>query len=114
NKNTENREAIYELMKFWESDWAQINWSAKTGFAPTRLDLADHPEVTANPNVRAFADSLQYARTYLGGVVEYAKVNDEIIVPAILEVARGNMTAEEALTAAAAEMNEVLADQHAE
>ncbi len=38
-------------------------------------------------------------RTYLPGVVEYSKINDDIIVPAILEVARGNMTAEESLTA---------------
>ncbi|MBW7886149.1 MAG: ABC transporter substrate-binding protein [Caldilineaceae bacterium] len=111
NGNTQAKEAVYELMKFWQGDWAQINWSSKTGFAPTRLDLADDPEVTSNPNVKAFADSLAFARTYLGGVTEFSKINDEIITPAILEVARGNKTAEEALTAAAAEMNEILAEQ---
>lgn len=111
NANTQAKEAVYELMKFWQSDWAQINWSSKTGFAPTRADLASNEQVTSNANVKAFADSLAFARTYLPGVVEYSKINDEIIVPAILEVARGNMTAEEALTAAAADMNKVLAEQ---
>jgi multiple sugar transport system substrate-binding protein len=111
NNNTQATDAIYELMKFWETDWAQINWSSKTGFAPTRADLAGNEQITSNPNVKAFADSLGAARTYLGGVVEYSKINDEIITPAILEVARGNMTAEEALTAAAADMNAVLAEQ---
>lgn len=111
NNNTKAKEAVYELMKFWETDWAQINWSSKTGFAPTRSDLATNPEVTKNEYVKAFAESAPYARTYLAGVVEYGKVNDEIITPAILEVARGNKTAQESLTAAAAEMNKVLADQ---
>ncbi|MCB0045511.1 MAG: ABC transporter substrate-binding protein [Caldilineaceae bacterium] len=111
NKNSQAPDAVYELLKFWQSDWAQINWSSKTGFAPTRSDLANNPEIQGNPNVKAFADSLPDARTYLGGVVEYSKINDEIITPAILEVARGNMTAEESLTAAATKMNEVLAEQ---
>ena len=111
NQNTQAKEAVYELMKFWQSDWAQLNWSAKTGFPPTRLDLAENEEVLSNPLVKAFADSMPYARTYLPGVVEYSKINDDIIVPAILEVARGNMTAEESLTAAAAEMNKVLAER---
>ncbi len=35
NQNTQAKEAVYELMKFWQSDWAQLNWSAKTGFPPT-------------------------------------------------------------------------------
>ena len=96
NNNTQATDAVYELMKFWETDWAQINWSSKTGFAPTRTDLAGNDKITSNPNVKAFADSLQSARTYLGGVVEYSKINDEVIMPAILEVARGNMTAQDA------------------
>lgn len=111
NKNTQAKDAIYEMLKFWETDWAQINWSSKTGFAPTRVDLAANEQITANPNVAAFAEGLKYARTYLPGVVEYSKINDDIIVPAILEVARGNKTAQESLTAAAAEMNKVLAGE---
>lgn len=114
NKNTVAPDAVKELMKFWQTDWAQKNWSANTGFAPTRVDLAEDPEILANPHVAAFAAALPFARTYLGGVVEYSKINDDIIMPAILEVARGNKTAEESLTEAAAAMNEVLAEQNAE
>ena len=111
NKNTKAKDAVYELMKFWQTDWAQVDWSSKTGFAPPRTDLASNAQVMANPNVKAFSDSLPFARTYLPGVVEFSKIDTDIIVPAILQVARGQKTADVALKDAATKMNAILAKQ---
>ncbi len=109
NKNTQNKDAVYEFLKFWQDDWAQINWSSKTGFPPTRTDLATNAEIQKNPFVKKFAEAAPFARTYLPGVLEFTKIDGDIITPAILEVARGNKPADVALTEAAQKMNEILA-----
>ncbi|MFN8490180.1 MAG: ABC transporter substrate-binding protein [Caldilineaceae bacterium] len=109
NKNSKHKEAAYELLKFWQQEWAQINWSSKTGFPPTQPAFASNAEIKKNPYVQAFADSAPYARTYLPGVVQFAKLDGDIITPAILSIARGEKPAEDALKEAAAKMNEVLA-----
>jgi len=109
NKNTKNKEAAYELLKFWQQEWAQVNWSSKTGFPPTQPALANNAEIKKNPYVQSFADSAPFARTYLPGVVQYAKIDSDIITPAILSIARGEKPADVALKEAAAKMNDVLA-----
>ncbi|MFN8450513.1 MAG: extracellular solute-binding protein [Anaerolineae bacterium] len=111
NNRIESNDAAYQFMRFWESDWAQVNWSSHTGFPPTKPALAGNADITKNPYVQAFADSAPYARAYLPGVVEYSRINDDIIVPTILSIARGEQPAEEALKAAAEQMNQILADQ---
>jgi multiple sugar transport system substrate-binding protein len=105
-----NKEAAYEFLRFWQDEWAQVYWSQNVGFPPVRADLADHADIVANPYVTAFAESGPYQRIYLPGLLTYTELNDDIIMPAILEVARGEKPADEALQEAAVEMNEVLSE----
>ena len=109
NSAVKSREAAYQFMRFWQSDWAQVNWSSHTGYPPTRPALADNSEIKTNPYVQAFADSAPYARAYLPGVVQFSKIDGDIITPAILSIALGEKSAEDALKAAADQMNQVLA-----
>jgi len=108
NKATKHKEAAYEFLKFWEDEWAQVYWSSNVGFPPTLLPLADNPEIQKNPFVQKFAQSGPTQKMYLPGLIAYTKLNDDIIMPAILEVARGVKPADVAMKEAAAKMNELL------
>lgn len=107
-QSSPNKEAAYEFLKFWQEEWAQIFWSQNVGFPPVRIDLTNHPDIISNPFVTAFAQSSPYQRIYLPGLLTYTELNDDVIMPAILEAAHGEKSVEEALQEAAAEMNDVL------
>jgi multiple sugar transport system substrate-binding protein len=109
NKNSKNKQAAYEFLKFWEDDWAQVHWSSSTGFPPARTDMANNPDIQKNPFVQKFAQAGTYVRAYLPGLTQYSKIDADIITPAILSVARGEQTADAALNDAATKMNTVLA-----
>ena len=108
SKTSKNKAAVYEFLKFWEDDWAQVYWTTHVGFPSPVLNLATNPDVQKNPFVTEFAKSGSSQRVYLPGLVPYTKLNDDIIMPAILEVARGIKPADVALKDAAAKMNDLL------
>lgn len=88
-KNTDHKKQVLEFMKYWNSKESQEYLSLQTGFPPTRTDMLDNENLKANPFVLKFAASSPDARFYLGGLEEYAQINDDIIVPAIQEITIG-------------------------
>jgi multiple sugar transport system substrate-binding protein len=99
-KNTKNKEQVLEFMKFWNSKESQEYLSLQTGFPPTRTDMLGSEKLKANPFVLKFAAVSPTARFYLGGLEEYARINDDIIVPAIQEITMGKAAVDAALKSA--------------
>ena len=108
SKSTKNKDAAYEFIKFWEDEWAQVYWTTNVGFPSPVLSLASNPDVLKNPYVAEFAKSGPVQKVYLPGLIVYTKLNDDIIMPTILEIARGIKPADAALKEAAAKMNNLL------
>jgi ABC-type glycerol-3-phosphate transport system substrate-binding protein len=82
-KNTKHKDAVYEFMKFWNSAESQAFLSSKSGFPPTRTDLGDNADVKSNPLIPQFAAVAKDAKFYLPGLESFAKIDGDIITPAI-------------------------------
>jgi multiple sugar transport system substrate-binding protein len=107
-KNTKHKEQVLEFMKFWNSKESQEYLSLQTGFPPTRTDMMDSEKLKENPFVLKFAAASPTARFYLEGQEEYAKINDDVIVPAIQAITFGQSEVEAALKDADAKMSDLL------
>jgi multiple sugar transport system substrate-binding protein len=90
-----------EFLAWWTGKEAQKQFALASGFPPVRTDLADDPELAADPVVAAFAAALPSARLYLPGVPEATKVDSEGYVPLIGEITRGADVASAAAKASA-------------
>lgn len=86
---TEHPEAAQEFLAWWTGQDAQRQFALESGFPPVRTDLADDPELSADPVVAAFAAALPSARLYLPGVPNATRVDSEGYVPLIGEITRG-------------------------
>lgn len=107
-KNTKHKAEVLEFMKFWNSKESQELWSLQSGFPPTRIDMMDNKNFDKNPFILKFAASAPSARFYLQGLVEYGKVNDDVIVPAIQEITINKKDVETVLTEANTKINDIL------
>lgn len=98
---SEHPDEAQEFLAWWTGQDAQRQFALESGFPPVRTDLADDPELAANPVVAAFASALPSARLYLPGVPEATRVDSEAYVPLIGEITRGADVAEAAAKASA-------------
>ena len=108
NRRTKNAKAAYEFFTYWNAKVAQRYHSLATGFPPTRVDMADDPDLQGNPFVPKFASVAPYARFYLAGLEEFAQIDTDIIIPAIQRMTRGLISPAAALKDAADQMNRLL------
>ncbi|KIL38451.1 hypothetical protein SD70_26315 [Gordoniibacillus kamchatkensis] len=107
-KNTKNKDAVYEFMKFWVSKDAQAQLSGQTGFPPVRTDLGDDPKLKQNPFVPKFADVANDAKYYLPGLEQYDKIDSDVIVPAIQAITNKKASVDAALKDADKKLNDIL------
>lgn len=107
-KGTKNKDAVYEFMKFWSSADAQAYLSSKSGFPPSRTDLADNSLLKANPNVGKFAAVAGDSKFYLPGLEQYAKIDSDIFVPAIQAITNKKSTVEDTLADASKKLDALL------
>lgn len=89
-----------EFVAYWTSKTVQEKFSLATGFPSLRTDLADDPELKADPIISVFTEQIPDARLYLPRVTQATKVDAEGYVPLIGKITRGGDIATE--TAAAA------------
>ena len=106
NVATENPEAVFEFLSWWNSPEAQAALALGSGFPPTRTDMADDPALAENPWVQKFAAAVPYSRPYLADAPSFSQV-DEVFTTAIGRVTRGE-DVEAVLTDAAAQMDSIL------
>lgn len=108
NAKTKHKDAVYEFMKFWSSADAQAYLSSKSGFPPTRTDLADNAQLKANPLVGKFAAVAGDARFYLPGLENFAKIDSDIFVPAIQSITNQKGTVDSVMADASKKLDALL------
>ena len=106
-KNTEHPEAAFEFLAYWTSQEAQRSLALGSGFPPARTDMEEDAELAEHDWVPKFAAAAPNARVYLAGVEEFAQVDNDVFVPAIGRVTRGE-SAQDVLTEAAGQMDAIL------
>ena len=95
----------WEFIKFLLSEDVQIEVYAKNGIIPVRRDLHENEYFEAEPRYKVFAQALEV------GYVPFTVVYNELYNPFLAGMQNaflGNMSVEEALTQAAAEMQIVI------
>lgn len=83
-----------EFLAYWTGKTAQKKFSLSTGFPSLRTDLADDPELKADPVVSVFAQQVPGSRLYLPQVPNATKVDSDAYVPLIGSLTRGTPLAE--------------------
>lgn len=100
--------AAYAFMAFWNSEDSQTYWSINSGFPPNRTDVpAD--AVSENPTSAAFSEAAG-ARLYLRGLTQASQIDNDIVIPTIQRMTRGEGTPEELLTEAAEQIDAMLGE----
>lgn len=107
-KNTKNKDAVYEFMKFWNSKDSQAYLSSQTGFPPTRTDLNDDSRLKANKFVSKFAAVANDAKFYLQGIDQYDKIDTDVITPAIQTITNKKGSVQNTLNDANSKINDIL------
>lgn len=100
----ENREAAYQVISYLVSPDVQEALTKASNTFPTRTDV---PPPGEGPDYDAMTEALQYAHP--GEAHPQARPVMAILVPYIQSALQGDMTPEEAMTAAAEEARELLA-----
>ena len=77
------------FLAYWTSKDVQKKFSLATGFPSLRTDLADDPELMADPVISVFSKQIPNARLYLPKVPQATEVDAKGYVPLIGEITRG-------------------------
>lgn len=107
NATEAEKRAAFKFFEFWNSPESQIYWAVNTGFPPTRTDVPASA-VAENPTSAAFSQAVG-ARLYLQGLTMATQINDDVVIPTIQKMTRGEGSPAELMTAAAAQVDALLA-----
>lgn len=83
SSSTEHPKEAQEFLAWWLSKETQAQLATAAAYAPSRTDMADDPAVTSNPIVAAFTAEVPNSRLFLPTEKDFAKINNDIFVPAI-------------------------------
>lgn len=108
SKNSSNLAQAKVFMTWWNSKSAEEYLAIHSGHPPVRTDMTNDPKLKANPWVHKFAVGTPYARFYLANVMNYAKIDSDVMVPTLQSIEFGKQSASAALTAAAKKINGML------
>jgi multiple sugar transport system substrate-binding protein len=95
--NTPHKAEALQFLAWWTSKTAQADFSAKSGFPPSRTDVT-----VANPDVAVFTQGLPTARLYLSGLEASSQIDSDAYTPLIGQITRGSAVQSSADTAAKA------------
>jgi len=108
NSKTQNKDAALKFIKYWNSKDAQVYLSSKTGFPPTRTDLANDPTLAQNKWVPKFAAVAPQSRFYLPGLDKFSQIDTDVFVPMLQSITLGNATVEDATKNADQQISDLL------
>jgi multiple sugar transport system substrate-binding protein len=101
------RQAAYDFFEFWNTEESQTYWAIETGYPPNRTDVPASA-VAENPTSAGFAEAVG-ARLYLQGLTQATQINDDVVIPTIQRMTRGEGTPAELLPEAATQIDALLA-----
>ncbi|GAB3618308.1 ABC transporter substrate-binding protein [Okibacterium endophyticum] len=105
--NDAERDAAYDFMAFWNSVESQTYWSIETSYPPNRTDI-DPADISENPTAVAFAQPQDAAFFPGGPVVDFAKVFDDIFIPALQKMTNGEGAPADVLPSASDQIDALL------
>lgn len=100
------KDAAYRFMEFWNSVESQTYWAVETGYPPNRSDV-DPEALAENPTAQAFAQETN-SRFYLGGLINAAQIDNDVVVPTIQRITNGEGSAEELMPQASEQIDQLL------
>lgn len=107
--SSQQKAAAYTFFKYLNSKKSQVTWAVGSGFPTNRTDISAK-ELSGNKWSAVFGDKTvsKSARLYLPGLVDYAKINDAIFVPALQKALNGEGSVRDLFTAASTQLQGVL------
>ncbi|UUZ95260.1 ABC transporter substrate-binding protein [Paenibacillus sp. P25] len=90
----DQKKAVYDFIKYWNSTEIGKEWSLKNGFPPYLNSVINDPQVKADPLVSAMANMGDAAQPYLPNLTSAGKITNDILFPAIEALENGQPAAE--------------------
>ncbi|UUZ86846.1 extracellular solute-binding protein [Paenibacillus sp. P26] len=90
----DQKKAVYDFIKYWNSTEIGKEWSLKNGFPPYLNSVINDPQVKADPLVSAMANMGDAAQPYLPNLTSAGKITNDILFPAIEALENGRPAAE--------------------
>jgi multiple sugar transport system substrate-binding protein len=105
-ENSENKDLAWQFLDFLFSTENRVTFDQNEGFLPVNAEEAEMPEFADNPDLQAFTNLLPDARfaPVIPGWEEIASITSD----ALQRIYLGEAEVEDALNAAAAEIDEIL------
>ncbi|OKI18641.1 hypothetical protein A6A25_39485 [Saccharothrix sp. CB00851] len=103
----EKKRAAHRFLSHWVGEQAQQSWMKGSGYPSIRLD--QYPP-NDNPLVGQFADDARIAQPVMPGVVQFAKIHDDVFEPAIRNIISGEAGVDDGLATASRRIDEILTE----
>ncbi len=103
----DEKKAVYDFIKYWNTPEVSKKWSLSNGFPPYLNSVKEDPEIIADPLVRAMADMGDAAAPFLPGLLTADRINGEVLFIAIEAIQNGQNVAD-VLKKSSADIDEIL------
>ncbi|MFC5470242.1 ABC transporter substrate-binding protein [Cohnella suwonensis] len=103
----EEKAAVYDFIKFWNTTEIGKKWSLANGFPPYLKSVAEDPEVKGNALVSAMANMGDAAAPFLPGLLGTDRINNNVLFKAI-EAVQNGQSVEDVLKKASDDIDEIL------
>jgi multiple sugar transport system substrate-binding protein len=90
----DQKKAIYEFIKYWNSTEIGKTWSLKNGFPPYLNSVINDPQVKADPLVSAMANMGNAAGPFLPNLMSAGKITNDILFTAVEAIENGQPVAD--------------------
>ncbi|MDY7028560.1 MAG: ABC transporter substrate-binding protein, partial [Spirochaetota bacterium] len=110
NKDSKVKDVVWKFMEYWNSQESQIYWSKTVAFPPTRTDITDNPELSANADLVPFMKAADYGRIFLAGVEQTGRIENEVLTPLFEEIFYNRTDVQQAAEAANDKFNQILSE----
>lgn len=108
NKDSKAKAAAWRFMEFWNSPESQVYWAKTVAFPPTRIDLADNPELKSNKDLIPFMKASDYGKIFLAGVEASGRIENEVLTPLFETIFYERVNVADAAKEANKKLNEIL------
>jgi len=103
------RAAVYDFMKFWLTDSTLKEWSLRNGFPVWSKSLAAQPDIVNDPVLNSISKASTIGRSYNLGYPLASRIDGDAVAPMFEAVLTGGSTPADALAAASAKLDQILA-----
>jgi len=104
----DEKQAVYDFIKYWNSPEVAKTWSLSNGFPPFLKAVVEDPDIKNDPLVSAMANMGDAAAPFLPGVLGADRITNEVLFVAI-EAIQNGQNVQELLKRASDDIDEILA-----